>query len=70
MLYRIGTDDSVDEVPTTTTLDEDVYEKRVETWIEARPDMLGEQLLVIGRQLSLGLVDRPGVVVPQRRRYP
>ena len=53
MLYRISDDDSVNEVPSTTTVDEAVYEKRVETWVEERPAMLGEDLLVIGRQLAL-----------------
>lgn len=53
VLYRIDNDDSVEEVPSTTTFDEDLYEKRVEAWVEQQPAMLGEKLLVIGRQIAL-----------------
>jgi hypothetical protein len=52
MLYRI-TDHRVSEVPETSISSEALYEKDVEDWVAERPDILGEQLLVIGRQVQL-----------------
>jgi hypothetical protein len=52
VLYRIS-DGSVTEVESTTVLNEDLYEKDLEDWVEKRPDILGEPLLVIGRQVQL-----------------
>ena len=57
---------------------EGIYEKDVEDWVERRPEILGEELLVIGRQVSLDegrdiidllAIDKPGnlVVVELKR---
>jgi hypothetical protein len=53
MLYRVTNDDRVIEVEQTTALDEAVFEAQVEGWVARRPEMLGERLLVIGRQVAL-----------------
>lgn len=52
MLFRVEQDDVV-EIQQTTTTEEAVYETQVETWVSRRPDMLGEKLLIIGRQVGL-----------------
>jgi len=52
MLFRVE-QDAVLEVQQTTTTEEAVYESQVETWVSRRPDMLGEKLLIIGRQVGL-----------------
>jgi hypothetical protein len=52
MPYRI-TGTGVSEVPETTALDESLYEKDVEDWVAEKPDILGEPLLIIGRQVQL-----------------
>jgi hypothetical protein len=52
MLYRI-TEHGPSEVSGTSLPDESLYEKNVEDWVEAKPDILGEQLLIIGRQVPL-----------------
>ena len=52
MLFRVEQDDVI-EVQQTTTTEEVVYESQVETWVSRRPDMLGEKLLIIGRQVGL-----------------
>jgi hypothetical protein len=52
MLYRIS-DHGVTEVPETTAVDEALYERDVEDWVAERPEILGEPLLVIGRQVPL-----------------
>lgn len=52
MLFRVEQDEVI-EVQQTTTTEELVYESQVETWVARRPDMLGEKLLIIGRQVGL-----------------
>ena len=53
MLYRITADHGVSEVPETSVVDEALYEKDVEGWVAAKPELLGEPLLIIGRQVAL-----------------
>jgi hypothetical protein len=53
MLYRVSSADAVVEIEQTTAFDESLYESQVETWVAQRPEMLGEPLLVIGRQVAL-----------------
>lgn len=52
MLYRIVGADVV-EVPSTSVPHEDLYERDVEDWVALRPEVLGEPLLMIGRQVAL-----------------
>lgn|GEM_PF-407515 len=52
MLYRIVGADVV-EVPSTSASHEELYERDVEDWVALRPEVLGEPLLVIGRQVAL-----------------
>lgn len=53
MLYRVGAENDVIEVEQTTAIEETLYESQVEAWVAQRPEMLGERLLVIGRQVAL-----------------
>jgi RecB family endonuclease NucS len=53
MLYRVNAADAVVEIEQTTAFDESLYESQVEAWVAQRPEMLGEPLLVIGRQVAL-----------------
>jgi len=52
MLYRIVGSEVV-EVPATSVPDEELYERDVEDWVARRPEVLGEPLLVIGRQVAM-----------------
>jgi hypothetical protein len=52
MLYRIA-DGHIADVAATTVPDEALYERDVETWVARRPDILGEPLLTIGRQVQM-----------------
>lgn len=52
MLYRVD-DGVVVPVGETSTLEEKLEEADVEDWIEASPEVLGEELLVIGRQVEV-----------------
>ena len=52
MLYRVD-GEQVAEVEATSVVGEGLYEKDVEDWVAQRPDILGEDLLVIGRQVQL-----------------
>jgi hypothetical protein len=52
MLYRIDGSEVI-EVPPTSAPDEDLYERDVEDWVAARPAVLGEPLLMIGRQVAM-----------------
>ena len=52
MLYRVDGEAAV-EVTETTALDEKLYESQVEAWIASSPGILGEELLIIGRQVQL-----------------
>lgn len=71
MLYRVDGQD-LTEVQATTITDESLYERDLEEWVARRPEVLGEHLLVIGRQVSLDegrdridllAVDRAGALV-------
>ncbi len=50
MLYKVTDGNGVAEVTSTTMLDESLYEAQVEDWVSGCPDILGEKLLVVGRQ--------------------
>lgn len=52
MLYRVN-DGGVVPIGETSTLEEKLKEADVEDWIEASPEVLGEELLVIGRQVEV-----------------
>ena len=52
MLYRI-LDHEVTEVAETSVIDEALYEKDVEDWVSAMPEILGEPLIIIGRQVQV-----------------
>ncbi len=52
MLYRI-LDHEVAEVAETSVIDEALYEKDVEDWVVAAPEILGEPLIIIGRQVQI-----------------
>lgn len=52
MLYRVAGDRVVDVKP-SKSLDEDLYERHTEEWVEKRPEILGEPLLIIGRQVQM-----------------
>lgn len=52
MLFKIHKGD-VAEVLSTKAGDEGLYERDVEDWVVQRPEILGEDLLVIGRQVQL-----------------
>lgn len=52
MLYRV-IGQSLSVVAQTTVPDEELYERDIEDWVERQPDVLGERLLVIGRQVQL-----------------
>ncbi len=52
MLYRIN-EGTVTPVASTSVPEEALYEEQLEDWVASRPDMLGEQLLIIGRQVQL-----------------
>lgn len=52
MLYRIDGSEVI-EVPPTSAPDEDLYERDVEDWVALRPAVLGEPLLMIGRQVAM-----------------
>ncbi len=47
MLYRI-LDHEVAEVAETSVIDEALYERDVEDWVSATPEILGEPLIIIG----------------------
>lgn len=47
------TDDGPRQVDTTRFRDEDLLEEHLEDWIANYPDLLGEPLLVIGRQVTI-----------------
>lgn len=53
MLYRVADGNRVSEVAQTTTVEEELYEERVEDWLAQTPDMLGEPLVIVGRQVEL-----------------
>lgn len=52
VLYRIDGQE-LTEVEATTIPDEALYERDLEDWVARRPELLGEHLLVIGRQVAL-----------------
>jgi len=52
MLYRI-TEGTVTRIASTSVPEEALYEEHVENWVASCPEMLGEQLLIIGRQVQL-----------------
>ncbi|HEY3672021.1 MAG TPA: hypothetical protein VGN51_13875 [Acidimicrobiia bacterium] len=52
MLFQVH-DHGVEAVETTTMLGEDLYEKHFEDWVEQRSALLGEELLIVGRQVEL-----------------
>lgn len=52
MLYRVE-GNQVSALESTTFADAGVYEKNIEDWVEERPELLGEELIVIGRQVAL-----------------
>jgi hypothetical protein len=53
MLYKVTGEQNVVEVAPTTMPDEALYESQVEDWVAGCPDILGEKLLVIGRQVMV-----------------
>ena len=52
MLYRIEGSD-VRAVDTIATVDAGLFEKDVENWVERCPEILGEELLIVGRQVGV-----------------
>lgn len=52
MLYRVAGQE-LEEVKQTTAADEALYESDVEDWVSKAPAVLGEPLLIIGRQVQL-----------------
>jgi hypothetical protein len=52
MLFRVDPV-GAQPIPQTTILDEALYEKDFEDWVEQAPELLGEELLIIGRQVEL-----------------
>ena len=53
MLYKVSGEGGVSEVAVTTMADESLFEAQVEDWVAARPEMLGEKLVVVGRQVMV-----------------
>lgn len=51
-LWKV-TEDGPRQVETTRFRDEDLLEEHLEDWIEKHPDLLGESLLIIGRQVTI-----------------
>ena len=51
VLYRIDGSD-IDLVDPTSAVEAGLFEKDVEDWIERRPEILGDDLLIIGRQID------------------
>jgi len=71
VLFRVG-DGGAQAIEQTTIPDEALYEKDFEDWVEHAPELLGEELLVIGRQVELDegkdridllAIDRSGALV-------
>ena len=52
MLYRVNQSE-VMAVSSTSVPEEALYEEHVEDWVASCPEMLGEQLVVVGRQVQL-----------------
>ncbi len=53
MLYRVSDGKTVTPVVETTAGNEALLEANLEEWAERNPEILGEELLVIGRQVSV-----------------
>ena len=53
MLYRIEKDD-ITLLDETTLPSEEILENHLEDWVEQESDILGEPLLIIGRQVQIG----------------
>lgn len=53
MLYRVSGPAEVTPVPESTTANEALLEAHIEDWIARTPEVLGEDLLVIGKQVSI-----------------
>lgn len=53
MLYRVVAEGGLLEVPATSVVNEQLLESDLENWIEREPAVLGEDLLVIGRQVDI-----------------
>lgn len=53
MLYRVNGATEVTPVPESTTANEALLEAHFEDWVARTPDVLGEDLLVIGKQVSV-----------------
>lgn len=51
-LWKIS-EDGPRQVPTTRFKDEQLLEEHLETWIAEKPEILGEPLLVVGRQVQI-----------------
>lgn len=52
MLYTVS-GSSVEPVSPTTIVEQALYERDLENWIEDEPALLGEELLIIGRQVPI-----------------
>ncbi len=52
MLYKIK-DNKIERVNKTRFNEEEKLEQDLENWIESNPSILGEKLLIIGRQVSI-----------------
>ena len=52
MLYSVS-EGTVERVTPTTAPAQDLYERDLEDWIETEPSILGEDLLMIGRQVGI-----------------
>ena len=51
MLFRIDGSE-INAVDQTSAVDAGLFEKDVEGWVERRPEILGDELLIIGRQVA------------------
>lgn len=51
--WKITSDNKPEQVSTTKLKNEQILEKHLEDWIENSTDILGEPLLIIGRQIII-----------------
>ncbi len=53
MRFRVTKAGEVADVLSTRASEQDMLESHIESWVASRPDILGEPLLVIGRQVLM-----------------
>lgn len=51
--WKINSSNKPEKVPVTKLKNESLLEKHLEDWVESNPEILGEKLLVIGRQIII-----------------